>query len=92
MYTEYELRQVPLTMKSSLRRAEAFLSSNSLRLDDVDYMAAIYPLDSDEILACGGKKGNLLKCIAVSEKLRDTGMSTRLVSHLVTKSMQQCFR
>ena len=92
MYTEYELRQVPLTMKSSLRRAESFLSSNSLRLDDVDYMAAIYPLDSDEMLACGGIKGNLLKCIAVSEQLRDTGMSTRLVSHLVTTAMQQGYR
>lgn len=92
MYTEYDLRQVPISIKSSRQRAIDFLAQNGLRLDDVDYLAAIYPLDSDEMLACGGMKGNLLKCIAVSEQLRDTGMSTRLISHLINLAMQQGHR
>ncbi len=91
MYTEFDLRQVPITLKSSRRKVESFLAANNLRLDDVDYMAAIYHLDDDEILACGGLKGNLLKCIAVSEQLRDTGMSTRLISHLVNLAYQNGF-
>lgn len=91
MYTEFDLRQVPITLKSARRKVEEFLSANALRLDDVDYMAAIYQLDGDEMLACGGLKGNLLKCIAVSEQLRDTGMSTRLISHLVNLAYQNGF-
>ena len=75
MYTEYEIRQLPLTLRAYRQRVERFLAENSLRLDDVDYYAGVYAVGDDELLAGGGLKGNVIKCIAVGNRLRDEGMS-----------------
>ena len=91
MYTEYEIRQLPLTLKAYRQRVERFLTNNGLRLDDVDYYVGVYEVGDDELLAGGGLKGNVIKCIAVDNKLRDEGMSNRLVSHLISKAHEQGF-
>ena len=91
MYTEYEIRQLPLTLKAYRQRVERFLTNNGLRLDDVDYYVGVYEVGDDELLAGGGLKGNIIKCIAVDNKLRDEGMSNRLVSHLISKAHEQGF-
>ena len=91
MYTEYEIRQLPLTLRAYRQRVERFLAENSLRLDDVDYYAGVYAVGDDELLAGGGLKGNVIKCIAVSNRLRDEGMSNRLVSHLISRAHEQGF-
>ena len=89
MYTEYELRPLPLSVKSIRTKAEQFLNKNQLRLEHTDYFAGVFRIDGDEILACGGVKNNLIKCIAVGDELRDTGMGSRLISHLVSVVMQR---
>lgn len=91
MYTEYEIRQLPLTLRAYRQRVERFLAENSLRLDDVDYYAGVYAVGDDELLAGGGLKGNVIKCIAVGSRLRDEGMSNRLVSHLISRAHEQGF-
>ncbi len=91
MYTEYEIRQLPLTLRAYRQRVERFLVDNSLRLDDVDYYAGVYAVGDDELLAGGGLKGNVIKCIAVGNRLRDEGMSNRLVSHLISRAHEQGF-
>lgn len=91
MYTEYEIRQLPLTLKAYRQRVERFLANNGLRLDDVDYYVGVYEVGDDELLAGGGLKGNVIKCIAVDNKLRDEGMSNRLVSHLISKAHELGF-
>ena len=91
MYTEYEIRQLPLTLRACRQRVERFLAENSLRLDDVDYYAGVYAVGDDELLAGGGLKGNVIKCIAVGNRLRDEGMSNRLVSHLISRAHEQGF-
>ena len=91
MYTEYEIRQLPLTLRAYRQRVERFLAENSLRLDDVDYYAVVYAVGDDELLAGGGLKGNVIKCIAVGNRLRDEGMSNRLVSHLISRAHEQGF-
>ena len=91
MYTEYEIRQLPLTLRAYRQRVERFLAENSLRLDDVDYYAGVYAVGDDELLAGGGLKGNVIKCIAVGNRLRDEGMSNRLVSHLISRAHEQGF-
>ena len=91
MYTEYEIRQLPLTLKAYRQRVERFLTNNGLRLDDVDYYVGVYEVGDDELLAGGGLKGNVIKCIAVDNKLRDEGMSNRLVSHLISKAHELGF-
>ncbi len=83
MYNDYEIRQIPLSLRFEKKRAEEFLARNGLRIEDVDYYAGVFNCD-DEQLAGGGLQGNILKCIAVSDRLRDTGMGGRLISHLIS--------
>ena len=69
---------------------ELFLAKNGLRLDDVDYYACVFRLgDDEEILAGGGLKGKVIKCIAVNDTLREEGFSSRLISHLMSEANQQ---
>ncbi len=85
MYGDRYISLAPLSLPSVRARVESFLAANSLRLDDVDCYATITRSeDSDEILAGGGLKGNVIKCIAVSPELRSEGLSGSLVSYLVS--------
>ena len=81
---EYEIRSIPLSLKFTRKKVENFHAINNLRLDGVDYYAGIFRLEEDEILACGGLKGNLIKCLAVSDELKGTGLSNSLISHLIS--------
>ena len=71
------------------RKVERFLETNQLRLDEVDYYAIVTEPDGDEILAGGGLQGDIIKCIAVSEQLRDAHLSNRLISHLISEAAQR---
>ncbi len=88
MYSEYEIRTMPLSLKSTCKKVEEFLNSNDLRLDDVDYYACVFRLDDDRILAGGGLKGNIIKCLAVSDEEKGNGLSNRLISHLISIATQ----
>ena len=92
MYTEYEIRQIPLSVARYKAAVDAFLADNGLRLDAVDYYAGVYRIDSDELLAAGGLNCNVIKCIAVSDRLRDEGMSNRLVSHLISVANERGYK
>lgn len=90
MYTaDYEIDHVPLSVPLWRRKVERFLKANQLRLDEVDYYAIVTEPDDDEILAGGGLQGDIIKCIAVSERLRDAHLSNRLVSHLISVAAQR---
>ena len=84
MFNNFEIRQVPLSLKSSRSKVEKFLADSDLRLEEVDYYAGVFAGDDDVLLAGGGISGDVLKCIAVSDALRDTGISLSLVSHLLS--------
>ena len=64
---------------------EEFLAKSELRLDSVDYYATVVDRDSLEILAGGGFENDIIKCVAVSETLRGTGVSQQLISHLISE-------
>ena len=92
MYSEYEIRQLPLSIPRYRRMVETFLADNALRLDEVDYYAGVFRLDDDQLLAGGGLAANVIKCIAVSSSLRDEGMSNRLVSHLISEANNRGYK
>ena len=92
MYSEYEIRTIPLSMKSWRKKVENFLEINGLRLDDVDYYAGIFRLEEYDILAAGGLKGNLIKCIAVNPDLKGSQLSNRLISHLISIAMSEQYK
>ena len=86
---DYEIHSVPMSMPLWRRKVERFLEANQLRLDEVDYYAIVTEPDGDEILAGGGLQGDIIKCIAVSERLRDAHLSNRLISHLISEAAQR---
>lgn len=85
MFNNYEIVQMPLTVKRNRAMVESFLAQSQLRLDVVDYYAAVVDKESYEMLAGGGFQNDIIKCIAVSETLRGTGMSQQLISHLISE-------
>jgi len=92
MYNEFEIRQVPIRLASEKRKVSEFLGRNGIRLDDdLDYYAAVYRLDDDVMLAGGGFKGNVIKCIAVDESMREEHLTNRLIAHLQSEAQARGF-
>ena len=88
MYDNFEICDMPLSLKSNRTRVERFLADSGLRLEDVDYYAAVTDEDGS-IIAGGGLQGNVIKCIAVGEAARETGLSNKLISYLIGMANQQ---
>ena len=86
---DYEIHSVPLSVPLWRRKVERFLEANQLRLDEVDYYAIVTEPDGSDILAGGGLQSDIIKCIAVSEQLRDAHLSNRLISHLISEAAQR---
>lgn len=63
-----------------------FLQNNGLRYDDVDYYAAIVDESSDEMIAGGGLKGSVIKCVAVADGHKGEAVANVIVSHLIAKA------
>ncbi|MBQ4299363.1 MAG: triphosphoribosyl-dephospho-CoA synthase [Bacteroidales bacterium] len=79
------VREIPISNAFFRHRVESFLLANSLRLEKVDAYYAI--LDEDEnILAGAGISGDIIKCVAVSEEQRSSGMLLPLISHIISLS------
>ena len=88
MYDNFEICDMPLSLKSNRTRVERFLADSGLRLEYVDYYAAVTD-DDGNIIAGGGLQGNVIKCIAVGEAARETGLSNKLISRLIGMATQQ---
>ena len=87
MFNNYDIVEMPLTLKRNRTMVENFLAKSDLRLDDMDYYAA--DRESYSMLAGGGFKDDIIKCIAVDDSLRGTGMSQQLISHLMSQMNAQ---
>ena len=68
------------------RRIEQFLGDNGLRLDDVDYYATLVDETTDEIVAGGGLKGGVIKCVAVADGHKGEAVANQIVSHLIAQA------
>ncbi|WCE32449.1 [citrate (pro-3S)-lyase] ligase [Vibrio sp. SCSIO 43137] len=66
-----------------LAMVNSFLNSMGLGIDaDVEYF--VCAIEDEAVVACGGLAGNTLKSIAVSPQYQGEGVSTRLLTELVT--------
>ena len=81
-----ELIQLNPSIPRQRRRIEQFLGDNGLRLDDVDYYAALVDETTDEIVAGGGLKGGVIKCVAVAEGHKGEAVANQIVSHLIAQA------
>ena len=70
------------------QRIEAFLKHNALRIDDMNYYAAV--LDDDgEMIAGGGLKDDVIKCVAVDDAHKGEAIANTIVSHLISHANQE---
>ncbi|WP_417470133.1 GNAT family N-acetyltransferase [Leyella stercorea] len=67
---------------------EAFLKRNGLRFDDMHYYAAITD-DDGEMIAGGGLKGNVIKCVAVDDAHKGEAIANTLISHLIAHANEE---
>ncbi len=74
---------MPLSVAHFRRKVEDFLGKSDLRLEDVDVYLTIQDQEG-EILAGGGLKGDVIKCVAVSAAARSLGLSVPLFSRLIS--------
>lgn len=81
-----ELIQLNPSIPRQRRRIEKFLDDNGLRLDDVDYYAALVDETTDEIVAGGGLKGGVIKCVAVADGHKGEAVANQIVSHLIAQA------
>lgn len=81
-----ELIQLNPSIPRQRRRIEQFLDDNGLRLDDVDYYAALVDDTTDEIVAGGGLKGGVIKCVAVADGHKGEAVANQIVSHLIAQA------
>ncbi len=89
MISEFEIRQLSLHDRRSRKKVEDFLALNELRLDEVDSYYGIFRLEEEEILAGGGLKRDIIKCVAVREDLREEHLFNMLVSHLMSVAREE---
>ena len=65
-----------------------FLEKNGLNWEkDIEYTVAL--LEQSQIVGTGSIAGNVLKCIAVDPKHQGTGVSNKIVSHLLHEAYRQ---
>lgn len=74
------------TIPRQRHQIEMFLQTNGLRYDDVDYYAAIVDESSDEMIAGGGLKGSVIKCVAVADGHKGEAVANVIISHLIAKA------
>lgn len=70
------------------QRIEAFLKRNALRIDDMNYYAAVFD-DDGEMIAGGGLKDDVIKCVAVDDAHKGEAIANTLVSHLISHANQE---
>ena len=70
------------------QRIEAFLKRNGLRIDDMNYYAAVLN-DDGEMIAGGGLKDDVIKCVAVDDAHKGEAIANTLVSHLISHANQK---
>lgn len=81
-----EIIQLNPAIPRQRRRIEQFLGDNGLRLDDVDYYATLVDETTDEIVAGGGLKGGIIKCVAVADGHKGEAVANQIVSHLIAQA------
>ena len=81
-----EILQLHPTVPRQRHRIEQFLAASGLRLDDVDYYAVLTDESTGEIIAGGGLKGAVVKCVAVADGHKGEAVANTMVSHLIAEA------
>lgn len=83
-----EIQTLNPTTPRQRQRIEAFLKRNGLCFDDMHYYAAVTD-DDGEMIAGGGLKGNVIKCVAVDDAHKGEAIANTLISHLIAHANEE---
>lgn len=83
-----EIQTLNPTTPRQRQRIEASLKRNGLRFDDMHYYAAVTD-DDGEMIAGGGLKGNVIKCVAVDDAHKGEAIANTLISHLIAHANEE---
>ena len=81
MFGDFEIREIPLSLKTARSKVEAFLLSQGLRPEHLDRYFGIFDT-SDNLIGGGGLSGNVVKCIALSQSARSESLTNPLISRI----------
>lgn len=81
-----EILQLHTSIPRQRARIEQFLAASGLRLDEVDYYAALVDEESGDIIAGGGLWRDIIKCVAVSDGHQGEALANTIVSHLIARA------
>lgn len=87
-YKSLDIQELPLSVPLFRRKVERFLESNGLRMEEMARYLAFFD-SAGEIVAGAGIGGNVIKCVAVSPRMRGEGLVASLVSHLISSEAAQ---
>ena len=81
-YRNLDITELPLSSAFFREKVSRFLEASGLRADALDTYYGILDT-SGELLAGAGLRGDIIKCVAVSEEVRSEGLLTPLVSRII---------
>lgn len=88
-YLDFEKVIIEDNDSVQLKKIKKFLEDQELKLDsNLDYTIVFYD-DEDEVVATGSFKKNILKCIAVNNRYKGSGVSSKIVSELINEEFMR---
>ena len=82
MFGDFELREIPLSLKSAAKERERILSAAGLRAETADHSVGIYDSD-DTLLATASLSGETVTCVAVDDRYREENLTNTLISAIL---------
>ncbi len=76
-------QKLNLSLDFNRKRLEAFLAQSDLAFDFAESCYCVF--DDEDIVACGCRDKNVLKCFAVSDEYRGGGLFDTIISSLLTE-------
>lgn len=90
MFSNTVFARVKRAENKKMAEITRFLRANSLSIDTTVEIFITVTRD-EELIACGGIAGNIIKCVAISESARGEGLALTLATELINLAFErQC--
>ncbi|POT54620.1 [citrate (pro-3S)-lyase] ligase [Citrobacter amalonaticus] len=82
MFTDIDVMYINATQQDRVNQLALFLHKNGLQIDSgISEFVTLY--QRNQLIACGGLDGNIIKCVAITPSLRGAGILLRLITELI---------
>ncbi|KFC82676.1 [citrate (pro-3S)-lyase] ligase [Buttiauxella agrestis] len=88
MFSNTVLARVKRAENKKMAEITRFLRANSLSIDTTVEIFITLTRD-EQLIACGGIAGNIIKCVAISESARGEGLALTLATELINLAFER---